>query len=154
MLPTRFLSSLTTFGIILIGSMPALCEIRVGYSSATTAATRIIRRSTEKKRVTDRYSIAGKNVIPIDGKKKFNRYTVWKINDDTQKWKLRVDDENPRIDYSESVTSTDIVQSSRNESVTSSITGFESTRTRKSLSPFSTRSLPPVIPVSTSVFDF
>ena len=145
---------LKPFLIILLGSVPALSEIRVGYSSATNAARTVIRQSSEKKRVTDQYSIAGKNVIPKNGKKKFNRYTIWKINDDSKKWSLSIEDEKPRVDYSENFTSTDVVQSSRRESVTSNITGFESTSTRKSLSPFSTRSLPPVIPVSTSVFDF
>ena len=154
MLPNRLLLSLAPFGFLFIFSTSASCEIRVGYSSATNAARTVIRRSTEKKRVTDSYAIAGKNVIPIDGKKKFNRHTVWKINDDSKKWSLTIDDANPRIDYSDSATSTEVVQSSRTENVTTNITGFESTRTRKSLSPFSTRSLPPVIPVSTSVFDF
>ena len=137
-----------------IRSLPAFGEIRIGYTSTTSSGSSAVVQSIRKTRVTDQYVITGKNVIPSNGKSKFNRNTIWKINNEDKPFSLSIDDENPRIDHLTTDTTTKTVQSSRRESVTSSITGFESTRTRKSLSPFSNRSLPPIVPVSTSVFDF
>ena len=135
-------------------SLPAFGEIRIGYTSFTSSGSTAVVQQTLKKRVTDQYVISGKNVIPSNGKDKFSRNTIWKINEENEPFSLSIDDENPRIDYLTTDTTTKTVQSSRRESVTTSITGFESTRSRKSLSPFSQRSLPPVVPMSTSVFDF
>ena len=135
-------------------STPAFGEIRVGYSSFTSSSKQVSSELSRKRRVTDQYSITGKNVIPTNDKKVFSRNTEWKVLEKDQKFKLVVVDENPTIDFSSTKTSSEIVQSSRKESISSSISGFESTSTRRSLSPFSRRSLPPVIPVSTSVFDF
>jgi hypothetical protein len=135
-------------------SSPALGEIRVGYSSFTSSERSAVVQSVRKKRVTDQYIISGKNVIPVNGKNKFNRDTIWKINNENKKFSLFIEDENPRTDLSNTDTTTESVVSSRKESVVTSVTGFDLTKTRKSLSPLSQRSLPPIVPVSTSVFDF
>jgi hypothetical protein len=135
-------------------SSPALGEIRVGYSSFTSSERSAVVQSVRKKRVTDQYIISGKNVIPVNGKNKFNRDTIWKINNENKKFSLFIEDENPRTDLLNTDTTTESVVSSRKESVVTSVTGFDLTKTRKSLSPLSQRSLPPIVPVSTSVFDF
>ena len=135
-------------------SSPALGEIRVGYSSFTSSERSAIVQSVQKKRITDQYIISGKNVIPVNGKNKFNRDTIWKINNENKKFSLFIEDENPRTDLLNTDTTTESVVSSRKESVVTSVTGFDLTKTRKSLSPLSQRSLPPIVPVSTSVFDF
>ena len=137
-----------------MAATPVIGEIRVGYSSLTSSSRQFSVKSSRKKRVTDQYSISGKNVIPLNSKNKFNRQTIWKVLDQDKKFKLVVVDDNPKIDYSTTETSSELVQASRRESISTTISGFESTRKRKSLNPFSSRSLPPVIPVSTSVFDF
>ena len=135
-------------------SSPALGEIRVGYSSFTSSERSAVVQSVRKKRVTDQYIISGKNVIPVNGKNKFNRDTIWKINNENKKFSLFIEDENPRTDLLNTDTTTESVVSSRKESVVTSVTGFDLTKTRKSLSPLSQRSLPPIVPVSTSVFNF
>ena len=143
-----------SYWLLIAFSPPAFAEIRVGYSSFTSSSKQVSSDLSRKKRVTDQYSISGKNVIPKNGKKVFTRNTEWKVLEKDKKFKLVVVDENPTIDFSTTKTSSEIVQSSRKESISSSISGYGSTNTRRSLSPFSQRSLPPIIPVSTSVFDF
>jgi hypothetical protein len=154
MINNRLYLLLSSLSLILLAATPAIGEIRIGYSSQTSSSRQFTVQSTRKKRVTDQYRITGKNVIPINGKNKFNRETIWKVLDADKKFAISVLDENPKIDYLTTDTSSELVQASRRESVNTTVSGFESTRTRRSLNPFSARSLPPVIPVSTSVFDF
>ena len=139
---------------VLTSSIPAYTQVRVGYSTYTNSSRSFIVESTRKKRLTDQYTISGKNVVPLNGGKNFTRDTIWKIADEGRKFSLTVIDENTKVDLLSSNSTTETVQASRKESINTNIYGFESTKTRRALSPFSTRSLPPIVPVSTSVFNF
>ena len=140
--------------LVLISSTPAYSQVRVGYSTYTNSSRSLILESTRKKRITDQYSISGKNVVPVDGGKKFTRDSIWKIMDKGHKFSLTVVDDNPKVDLLTSDSTTETVQASRKESISTNMYGFESTKPKRVLSPFSVRSLPPIVPVSTSVFNF
>jgi hypothetical protein len=149
----RYLSFLTLFTVFSLGDL-AIAQVTVGYSSLTSVTGAAVEQSSFKQRTTDQYEISGVNVEPIDGGNTFDRNTVWKIYDQNNSWSLSVVDDRPKVDVSKEQASTKLLQAGRKESVYSTISGpLYIVIQQQTLSPFASVVLPPVVPISTSVFD-
>lgn len=149
----RYLSFLTLFTVVSLGDL-AIAQVTVGYSSLTSVTGAAVEQSSFKQRTADQYEISGVNVEPIDGGNTFDRNTVWKIYDQNNSWSLSVVDDRPKVDVSKEQASTKLLQAGRKESVYSTISGpLYMVIQQQTLSPFASVVLPPVVPISTSVFD-
>jgi hypothetical protein len=153
--PLRALFRLSRYVLLLASAMggSVSAQVTVGYNNLTTVVGSAVQSDSYRQRVTDQYEITGVNVEPIDGGNVFNRDTVWKIYDQDKPWALSIVDERPKVDVSKENTFTRLVQAGRRESVYSVISGpLYNTIVRQTLSPFAAVQLPPVVPVSTTVF--
>lgn len=131
----------------------ARAQVTVGYNTITSVVGASVVDSSYRQRLTDQYAIAGVNVEPIDGGDVFDRNTVWKIYDQSAPWALTIRDDSPKADVKKEQSDSRLVQAGRRESVNAVISGpLYSTVQRNTLSPFATVQLPPIIPISTTVF--